>query len=255
MNEEKLANFKKLQGMMKLINEGLTREEFVSAFKEVLKVVKKIKDDNASELASIHQVMKQIPDKMMSEMYAGMSKTEQKMVKDCIDTCEKMCKEMEKKHKQEIAKMDLEVRMIKSDREQIIEDALGRVPPQEKETPEQVVEKINASSEQIDKERIAGLEDEIKALRKEIATKASGGVRRVFQPYVDDFSSQTNGSTKIFTLSREPLKTETVLVWGTDFPIVLRPTVDFTIVGKTLTLTSAIPAPNTGATLLVHYYS
>lgn len=151
--------------------------------------------------------------------------------------------------------MNLDVRMIKADREAIIEDALTRVPVPEKETAEQVIEKINTSNEQIDKERISGLEDEIKALRKEIATKASAGARRVYQPYVDDFSAQTNGVLKTFVLSREPLRTNTIQVFGTDFPTILRPTTDFTVSGKTLTLTSAVPAPNTGATLLIHYFS
>ena len=124
------------------------------------------------------------------------------------------------------------------------------------ESSDAIIEKINQSEEQIDKERISGLEDEIKELRKEITTsRGGGGVRRVFQPYIDDFSSQTNGSTKIFYLSREPLRTNTVQIFGTDFPTILRPTTDFTISGKTLTLTSAVPAPNSGATLLAHYFA
>lgn len=109
-----------------------------------------------------------------------------------------------------------------------------------------------------DKENKAAVEEfkgEIKRLEKTISTKTSGGVRRVYQPYVDDFSAQTNGTTKTFYLSREPLKSNTVLVWGTDFPVILRPTTDFTIAGKTLTLTSAVAAPSTGATLLVQYHA
>lgn len=110
--------------------------------------------------------------------------------------------------------------------------------------------------ERLDKAAIKGLEEEITKLRKELSSsRASGGVRRVYQPYLDDFSAQTDGTTKTFYLSREPLKTNTVMVWGSDFPIILRPTTDFTIAGKTLTLTSAVPAPNTGATLLVRYDS
>lgn len=252
MDEIKL---KKLQTILKEINEGITRQEFVDSFKQVIAVVKSIKGSNEQEWKLIHEAMQRIPDKMMSEMMSSMSATEKKMVKDCMDKCEKMCAEMDKKHSQEMAKMQLEVGMIKADREMIIEDALDRVPVPEKETAEQVIEKINTSSEQIDKERIKGLEDEIKTLRKEIATKASAGVRRVFQPYVDDFSAQTNGSLKVFALSRAPLRTNTIQVFGTDFPTILRPTTDFTVSGKTLTLTSAVPAPSAGATLLIHYYA
>lgn len=112
----------------------------------------------------------------------------------------------------------------------------------------------------VDESRLLG---EIKSLRDELKKEideskkqsASGSPRRIFRPYVDDFSGQTNGSKKIFYLSREPLKTDTILVWGTDFPVILRPTTDFTVSGKTLTLTSAVPAPSSGATLLVMYHS
>lgn len=128
-------------------------------------------------------------------------------------------------------------------KDEIIEDILkdGNV----------LVDSINASDNKIERARIEGLDDELNTIRKE--SSARGGVRRVYQPYVDDFSGQTNGVLKSFTLSREPLKSNTILVWGSDFPIILRPTTDFTVSGKVLTLTSAVPAPNQGATLLIRY--
>lgn len=102
---------------------------------------------------------------------------------------------------------------------------------------------------------IKKLEKEVKQLKKEISAKSSGGVRRVFQPYRDNFTSQTNGTTKTFYLSREPLKTATIMVFGTDFPIILDPDVDFTVSGKTLTLTDAVPAPSSGSSLVVIYHA
>ena len=128
------------------------------------------------------------------------------------------------------------------------------VSPQEV-TGEEIVEKINSSEELIDKERIKALEDEIKQLRKEVSTKSSGGVRRVYQPKLDRFKDDCDGSNKTFYLSREPLATDTIEVSGTDFPIILDPTVDFTVSGKTLTLQSSVPAPSSGATLICKYYA
>lgn len=125
------------------------------------------------------------------------------------------------------------------------------------DTPEQVRDKLEelAGDERVALSAIRGLEEEILKLRKEVSAAKTGGTRRVFQPYVDDFSGQTDGVTKTFYLSREPLRTNTIQVFGTDFPTILRPTTDFTVTGKTLTLTAAVPAPNTGATLLIHYYA
>ena len=103
---------------------------------------------------------------------------------------------------------------------------------------------------------IKGLEGELKRIEGTARTRGLlGGVRRVFQPYVDDFSGSTDGSTKIFYLSREPLKTGAVMVYGTDFPVILRPTIDFTIEAKKLTLTDEVAAPSSGASLICTYFA
>lgn len=109
--------------------------------------------------------------------------------------------------------------------------------------------------ERLDITAIKGLTDKINELKQEVAKKTSGGVRRVFQPYIDRFTDQTDGTTKIFYLSREPLKTDTIEVFGTDFPIILDPTVDFSVVGKKLTLADSVPAPSAGSTLIIKYYA
>lgn len=88
-----------------------------------------------------------------------------------------------------------------------------------------------------------------------ITTRTNGGVRRVFQPYVERFTHLTDGNRKVFYLARAPLKTDTIKVWGTDFPIILDPEVDFTVVDKTLTLSDEVPAPSLGATLIIEYFA
>ncbi len=100
------------------------------------------------------------------------------------------------------------------------------------------------------------MKKELNTLKESIiTTRTSGGTRRVFQPYVERFTHQTNGSKKVFYLKRAPLKTDTIEVSGTDFPIILDPTVDFTVQDKTLTLSDNIPAPSSGATLIIKYYA
>ena len=76
----------------------------------------------------------------------------------------------------------------------------------------------------------------------------------VHTPIVDRLTALTDGSTKTFLLSKAPKDVATMEVFGTDFPIILDPTVDFTVAGKTLTLTAAVPAPSSGATLICKYY-
>ena len=123
---------------------------------------------------------------------------------------------------------------------------------------EKIVDKINElpvePEFQIEKEHIKGLEEELTAIRN-LPRGGFGGSRRVFQPKRDDLSSLTDGSTKIFYLSKAPIEDNVIMVFGTDFPTILRPTIDFTIANKTLTLTSAVPAPSQGATLIVTYFT
>lgn len=106
--------------------------------------------------------------------------------------------------------------------------------------------------ERLDVSAIKGLEEEIK---KYAPAGRGGGVRRVFQPYRDNFTSQTDGATKTFYLSREPLKIDTIMAWGTDFPIILDPDTDFTVNGKKFTLTDAVDAPTAGASFIVQFYA
>ena len=123
------------------------------------------------------------------------------------------------------------------------------------DTPEQVRDKLETvlNSRPLARKYVEGLDEELKEIRN--LPRGGGASRRVFQPYRDDFSALTDGTTKIFYLTRAPLQTETAMVFGTDYPTILRPTIDFNITNKTLTLTDQVPAPSVGATLLATYFS
>ena len=245
----------KLQTILKEINEGITRQEFVDSFKQVIAVVKSIKDTNMSEWKLIHQAMQKIPDKMMSEMYDGMSKTEKKMVKDCMDMCEKMCAEMDKKHKAEMGKMDLEVRMIKADREAIIEDALAKVPAQVIETPESARDKLESIQEEEQKlsiSAIAHLEEKLKKLESKPTGKGGGGFSYTAMDFhiVDDETptGTINGSNKAFTIKNPPNPVTSLKVYLNGQR--MRTTEDYTFSGNTITF---VTAPPTTSILLVDY--
>lgn len=250
---------KKIVDIKKMLDDGISKAEFLKSFENVIKVfldakknltdehsvavqsliklADKIADSNASDFSTFKKELSNVISKALKEQEDGMNFIRDKVrnLKDGhTPTHEEMMAEM-------------------PDTKKMIEEVLAKVP--KKDTAEQIVEKINEADGTIERGRIEGLEDEIKSLRKEIATKSSGGVRRVYQPYLDDFSALTDGVTKTFYLSREPLKTNTVQIFCTDFPLILRPTTDFTIAGKTLLLTSAVPAPSTGATLIAHYHA
>lgn len=110
----------------------------------------------------------------------------------------------------------------------------------------------------VDENIVVELKDKIKELKEDITNIPRGGKiltgRYTYTPMLDRLTSFTDGSTKTFILSKAPKETTTMEVSGTDFPIILDPTVDFTVSGKTLTLTAAVSAPSSGATLICKYY-
>lgn len=76
----------------------------------------------------------------------------------------------------------------------------------------------------------------------------AGNNGRVTRSY--DLSSQCDGLNKTFTI---PSFSSIITLIATDAPIIYRPTVDFTATGTTLTLTAAVNAPSSGATLMLTY--
>jgi len=268
-NETQMKSLQKVKELLDLVQEGLTRKEFIDSFKAVIKLTTEIEkklitkidskiSDTSAETEKMRQMMGEMREQFLQTIKEAKSANETTFAgikKRSLEAMQEMFRKMDVQGQMDKMYAEHEKMMsTMSDKEAQMKAKMDEMKEIEPETAEQTIEKINSSEAQIDKERVKGLEDEINALRKEIATK-TGGVRRVFQPYIDDFSAQTNGSLKTFTLSREPLRTNTIQVFGTDFPTILRPTVDFTVSGRTLTLTSAVPAPSTGATLLIHYFS
>ena len=74
-----------------------------------------------------------------------------------------------------------------------------------------------------------------------------GGSRKVPMISITDLTSQVNGIVTTYTLPRDTVRVH--MVWSTQFPVILRPTTDFTFAGQTLTLTSAVGVIQSGQTL------
>lgn len=125
------------------------------------------------------------------------------------------------------------------------------------DTGKQIVDKINdlpiEPDYQIAVEHIKGLEKLVKELQGSIGGGKSLVGRIGDRIKIDDLTARCDGVTITFELEAEPKSQNKILVWGTQFPIILRPNVDFTIAGKFLTLTSEVSAPQSGQTLLVQY--
>ena len=245
----------KLEEIVKVLDKDVpTNKDVAEVIGAVLKVIKEVKDillqkveDSSSEMSRKHS-------KLVEEvegMEEGMKKMHGKMSSEMDGVVKKVYLAIQEVKNLIPPATDLSLLENRIDE---VEKKIPTIP--DKITPEQVRDKLEnlEGDERLVVDSIKGLKEELERIAGTARTRGVfSSIRRVYQPYVDDFSAQTNGSTKIFYLSRAPLKSDTVLVWGTDFPVILRPTTDFTVAGKTLTLTTAVPAPSSGATLLVRY--
>jgi hypothetical protein len=109
------------------------------------------------------------------------------------------------------------------------------------------VEKLLEAQKKDFERIIARLQTSIKQKQKSGGTSGGGGdiIR------IDDFTG--NGSNKVFTLTQAPRSIRKIMVHCSDFPNIYRPTTDFTLSDRTLTLTAAVDAPSDTATLIVQY--
>lgn len=102
----------------------------------------------------------------------------------------------------------------------------------------------------LDKANIRGL-DEIEKSVKEIGSRRIQTPAKAYRIHIKDCSSQCDGANKTFLLGNTHFGI--VGVYGTDFPVNFRPVIDYIEEARGITLTSAVPAPSQGATLVIQF--
>jgi len=124
--------------------------------------------------------------------------------------------------------------------------------------PDEIIEKINNAEKKIDPKQVKGLPAlmrDIDAIGKFPRGAAASGIGDLsLKFFVDDISSQLDGSTKSFTIAQNRIILD---VKCSSFPHVFRETIDYTISGisrETITFTNQIDATATfasGQTLII----
>jgi len=245
-------NLQKLQRLLSLMDEdALTKEEFIKNFKTVIDAVIKARD---MQFKIINDAVSRLEDKYNNNTKSledNNTKTLEQIKNDTLNKLDKALKEQQNGMNFIYDKVSKLRSGKDADEDKIIKKILKQIP-----TPKDGKDAVVDYNEIIDS--ITGpIEDKLKDIESQIGKTKRGRVmtpRYVHTPMVDDFSGSTDGATKEFTLSKAPKSTTTMKVWGSDFPHILRPTTDFTVAGKVLTLTSEVDAPSSGATLICEFY-
>ena len=104
MSSDKL---KKLEDLLKMVTEGLTKEEFVNSFEEVVKFIKKIETSNKAEFDEMKQVfagmkdkIDQLAEKLRDENENNFAEETVKLGEKISDEMNAILKSMEASHKE-----------------------------------------------------------------------------------------------------------------------------------------------------------
>ena len=241
----------KLEEIIKLLNEGLTKKDFEEAFELVTKIVKDLKVTNAREF----ELMKRSFDLLSKKVRNGVEVDVESARKEMLEICTMEIKSMLKQVKSKLFEADEKIRSLrgrdKADEEKIIksierlEKKIPKIP--DPLTASQIADELESlnGAERLKIEAIHELREELDELKKMIKkVQTSGGgigggmIGRDFIKDVD-ISSQLNGVLKTFNI---PAVWNVISVHMSSFPHALRKNTDFTYTGTTITFTSEIDA-------------
>lgn len=241
--------------------ERLTKEEFTQTIEMLFQRVKELTDQNAAEFDGIHKVLTAFTDKIKNDTSTDFTKLSADLKKQVNDVfVAQRLDAMQAMINHKLAKVRDGKTPIKGvdyfdgqpgksiDKATVVAAVIAQLPPPDEETAEDQRDKLESlkGDARLDKSAIKGLDDELK--RIELLPRGGTGKRQRVFTY--DLTSQCNGVLKTFGI---PTNFGVIGVFSTEFPIVYRPIIDYTIGNHSITLTDQVSAPATGQTLIVQY--
>ncbi len=233
----------KLKDLLNLFNEGLTREEFLDAFKKILEIIVQIKNQNQQAVSAIEQTYGNLLGKVDTEKKSTLN--------EIRNEAKTKLAELLKTSQEKLWSLDLN---FSTQKEGIISEALSRVPPPEPviipppETPEQILEKITGLLEIKDIKDLQKALDDLKATRR-LGGGGGFGTMAFNSHFIHDETPTNSGDNLNFTLLHAPSPANSLKLYRGGARQRVGATKDFTLSGRTITLLLAL----TGEELLVDY--
>lgn len=246
---------KKLQKFLEALDEGtVSRDEFLEAFEIFMKVLKEIKSTLDEKVSGVNlEVSKNTREQ------TGKIRFLENTINNLLSTSDGKNSEKIKNLTRYIEDKiyDIKKSIPTVDFKPIEDKLYAELENLESKLPKTITSEYIRDSlevlkgdERLDKSAINGLEEEIKELKKLIASNKGGG--QVFHGIGGkgriksyDLSSQLNGVLKTFNL---PAMWTVISVASTSSPAAFRPTIDYTFTPTSITFTSEINAATTLAT-------
>ena len=243
-------NLAKLESLIKLLDEQVTKEDFTKAFEQVLNLVVQIEKRTVDAIAQLEKTYATLTDKMQSNHASAYSDLKGQV--DHVFVGDKM-NEMRKEHTAKMAEIDKKIAGVKDGKTPQREEIISLIKPLIPKPIEGKAGKTERLTEVL--ARLDELEKEMKKQKgRNYVVGGSAGGGRIVKIY--SLSSQLNGVLKTFSL---PAFWRVLNVHSASFPYsAFEPTTDWTSdsAAMTITFTDAIDASTElaiGQTLLIEY--
>lgn len=249
---------KKLDRLLSLLDSdnALNKKDFVDSFEKVIDLVVGIQKQQGEAINRLEETYKNLLLKMDSDHLERFNTLKGQV--DDVFVGDQL-KRMDSETKITVANMRQMIIKIIDEKIEEVDNKISEVkdgytPIKGKDyfdgrhgteiTSEKILEKLK------DKLNIDSIKD-LRIVLNKMAGSRSGmsGMRKIPIPRIVDLSADANGSATTFNLPRDTRRV--YAVWSSQFPVILRPTIDFTLSGNTLTIVSAQVGPiQSGQTLI-----
>jgi len=238
------TKLQKLHDIVRILDESVTKDEFVTSFQTVLSYVKELQATNNREFALMKSAISMMGEKMAADNSSDMTAAKKEM----MDVCAKEMASM-KKNMDTMSKEQMDCMKFVYDKVASIENGKD-ADEEKKDTAEDERNRLESlkGDERLDKSAIRGLDEELKKVSSITRIGGTGVRQRV---HVADVTSECDGSNKTFSIGGTHYGV--IGVFGTEFPLIYRPLIDYTIGSSSITLTDVVAAPATGQTLVIQY--
>jgi len=153
-----------LKDQLKLLENTVTKQEFISAFKELIKFAQTIQNNNAQEFSILRSSISMFEAKTKETVDKELSDKQKELMAACMKEMELMIAEHDAKMLEVDDKLDAVQDGKDADEEKIVQDVLARIPQQEEvelDGPDEIRNKLELlqGDERLDKSAIRGLDE------------------------------------------------------------------------------------------------
>lgn len=227
-----------LESLFTKVEESVSKKDFGDAFEAVKELFAELSEDNTENLTLIQEAIGRLQKVIQREIDAN------KDFRALVPKVEQKLQEVDQRLSQ-IKNGEQGLRGERGEKGERGERGQRGAP----DSPQEIREKLMLAK--IPLAAVEGIEELKEGFTQEIKKGRVQTPAKAFHIYTKDASSQCDGANKAFTVGGTHFGI--VGVFGTQFPNIYRPVIDYTETKTGILLTSEVGAPESGQTLIIQF--